>query len=187
MSRIVTALKQLAIRKPLLANCIAYGGLYSGAEFTQQLLMKKALAEKSEPCDLGLVGRYAVLGSTIYPVGLYYWYNWLDRAIIGTAARTLAFKVVLDQIVTMPPMIYVFYIGMSLMEGRKDIYGEFKEKFWTTFWTSCAFWMPVQYINFFLMPTSLRVVFVATTSFLWVNILCILKRNENQPQIVATN
>jgi len=29
--------------------------------------------EKTEPCDMGLVGRYAVLGSTIYPVGLYYW------------------------------------------------------------------------------------------------------------------
>jgi Mpv17-like protein len=47
--------------------------------------------------------------------------------------------------------------------------------------------MPVQYINFFLMPTSLRVVFVATTSFLWVNILCILKRKENQQQIVELN
>lgn len=187
MSRFVAFAKQLFIRQPLLANCIAYGGLYSGAEFTQQLLMKKALAEKTEPCDMGLVGRYAVLGSTIYPVGLYYWYNWLDRTITGTAVRSLAFKVCLDQLVTMPPMIFIFYIGMALMERRKDIYAEFNDKFWTTFWTSCAFWMPVQYINFFLMPTSLRVVYIATTSFLWVNILCILKRKENQQEIVAIN
>ena len=34
---------QLFIKKPLLANCVVYGGLYSGAEFTQQLLTKKAL------------------------------------------------------------------------------------------------------------------------------------------------
>ena len=33
---------------------------------------------------------------------------------MGTAARTLALKVVLDQLVTMPPYIYVFYIGELL-------------------------------------------------------------------------
>jgi len=187
MSRIFTAAKQLFIKKPLLTNCIVYGGLYSGAEFTQQLLTKKVIADTPEKCDLGLIGRYAVLGSTIFPVGLYHWYNWLDRALVGTAARTLAFKVVLDQVVTMPPMIYVFYIGMSLMEGQKDIYRELKDKFWPTFWTSAAFWMPVQYINFFVMPTSMRIIFIAATSFLWVNILCVLKRQENQPQIVEIN
>lgn len=187
MSRIFAAAKQLFIKKPLLANCIVYGGLYSGAELTQQLLNKKSLTDKSEKCDLALVGRYAVLGSTVFPVGLSYWYNWLDRAIVGTAARTLALKVVLDQIVTMPPYIYIFYVGMSLMEGQKDIFKEAKEKFWQTFWTSAAFWMPVQYINFFVVPTSMRVVFIAVTSFLWVNVLCVLKRQENQPQIVEIN
>jgi Mpv17-like protein len=47
--------------------------------------------------------------------------------------------------------------------------------------------MPVQYINFYLVPTSLRVVFIAITSFAWVNILCVLKRQENQSQIVELN
>ena len=46
MSRFLAFAKQLFIRQPLLANCIAYGGLYSGAEFTQQILMKKALVRK---------------------------------------------------------------------------------------------------------------------------------------------
>lgn len=180
MSRVVSAVKQWCIRRPLLANCIAYGGLYSGAEFTQQVLMKKAFGDKNEPLDLGLVARYAVLGSTVYPVGLFYWYKWLDRAFMGTAAKTLVLKVCLDQIATMPPMIYVFYIGMSLMEGRRDIHAEFYEKYWSTFWASAAFWMPVQYINFFLMPNSLRVLYIATSSFMWVNILCVLKRQENE-------
>ena len=47
--------------------------------------------------------------------------------------------------------------------------------------------MPVQYINFFVVPTSMRVIFIAATSFLWVNLLCVLKRQENQPQIVEIN
>ena len=56
-----------------------------------------------------------------------------------------------------------------------------------SFQTSAAFWMPVQYINFFVVPTSMRVIFIAATSFLWVNLLCVLKRQENQPQIVEIN
>ncbi len=36
--------------------------------------------------------------------------------------------------------------------------------------------MPAQAVNFWLMPPSMRVVYIATCSFIWVNILCVLKR-----------
>ncbi len=36
--------------------------------------------------------------------------------------------------------------------------------------------MPAQAVNFKLVPNSLRVVYIGVCSFLWVNILCILKR-----------
>lgn len=52
------------------------------------------------------------------------------------------------------------------------------------FQTSAVFWMPVQYINFFVVPTSMRVIFIAATTFFWANILCVLKSQENEPQIV---
>ena len=40
------------------------------------------------------------------------------------------------------------------------------------------FWMPAQALNFALVPQTMRVVYIGTCSFLWVNILCILKREE---------
>ena len=45
---------------------------------------------------------------------------------------------------------------------------------------SCMFWMPAQAINFALVPPTLRVVYIGTCSFLWVNILCILKRGNKE-------
>lgn len=40
------------------------------------------------------------------------------------------------------------------------------------------FWMPAQALNFALVPQTMRVVYIGSCSFLWVNILCILKREE---------
>ena len=61
--------------RPLLTNCITYGALYMGAEFSQQTLLRKVLPEKKQDYDLAMVGRYGVLGSTVFPTILYYWYK----------------------------------------------------------------------------------------------------------------
>ena len=77
---------------------------------------------------------------------------------MGTAVKTIATKVVLDQAVSAPIILGLFYIGnknsipssfrfdfyhfiittfknsgMSLMEGRPDIFQELREKFVDTF------------------------------------------------------
>lgn len=88
--------------------------------------------------------------------------------------------------------------GMSLMEAKSDIFRECRIKFLHTFQvcflsssakiilytsrililffqTSCGYWLPVQFINFMLIPAYLRVTYVSVASFCWVNILCYLK------------
>lgn len=83
------------------------------------------------------------------------------------------------------------------MEAKSDILRECKIKFLHTFQvrfetqksgrkyyiyisalffqTSCGFWLPVQLVNFMLVPPSLRVTYVSIASFCWINILCYLK------------
>ena len=39
------------------------------------------------------------------------------------------------------------------------------------------FWMPAQAANFLLVPQTMRVVYIAAMSSVWVNILCIAKRS----------
>ena len=44
----------------------------------------------------------------------------------GVGAGLVARKVMLDQLVFTPPMLATFFIGMSALEGRKDITKEFR-------------------------------------------------------------
>ena len=89
------SIRRLFASRPLLSNCIVYGSLYAGAEFSQQTIIRKILVswipaiflssslpsglpsclqtEKKEPYDLNVVGRYGVLGSTVFPSFLFYW------------------------------------------------------------------------------------------------------------------
>ena len=88
----------------------------------------------------------------------------------------------IDFVATMPLIIVIFYTGMSAMEGRKDVFKELKEKFWPTLKTSCEFWMPVQALNFAFVPNIFRVVYIGSMSFIWVNLLCLLKRDNFEMQ-----
>merc|ERR1711983_761626 len=142
--------------------------------------------KNKRPLAFNLISRYGVLGTAVFPPILFYWYKWLDGRFVGTAVKTIATKVVLDQAVSAPIILGLFYIGMSLMEGRPDIFQELREKFVDTFKFSCAWWMPAQAVNFTFCPNQYRVVFIGVASFVWVNILCCIKRGT-APEGLATN
>jgi len=144
--------------------------------------MKKVLADAPAEYDFGGIFRYWVVGTFQFPVILFYWYRWLDSRFVGTAAKTLAKKLFLDQFLISPPILAAFYVSMSLMEGREDLLAECKDKLVTTFQTSCCFWMPAQAINFTFVPQQFRVIYIATCSLLWVNILCIIKRGAGKEE-----
>ena len=47
------------------------------------------------------------------------------------------------------------------------------------------FWMPAQAVNFLLVPQTMRVVYIAACSFVWVNILCVVKRSDSTDSTAA--
>ncbi|XP_046993725.1 mpv17-like protein [Schistocerca americana] len=173
------AARRLFLRFPVLANSLVYGTLYTGAEFSQQTITHKIL-EKGEPrpYDLRSIGHYGVLGLGFYPQVYYYWYRWLDRRFVGTAAATVLKKMLLDQFVLTPPLLVAFYVSMSLMERKKDLFEECRNKLVPTFKTSCLFWMPAQLVNFMWVPPAARVIYVGSCALVWVNILCWFKRQD---------
>ncbi|XP_011264577.1 mpv17-like protein [Camponotus floridanus] len=119
--------------------------------------------------------RCAIYGCFLAGPILYRWYKWLDRFYSGTSVRIVLTKLLADQFIFTPPLLVLFFTSMSLMEAKSDILRECKIKFLHTFQTSCGFWLPVQLVNFMLVPPSLRVTYVSIASFCWINILCYLK------------
>uniref|UniRef100_A0A023F7S6 Putative conserved plasma membrane protein n=1 Tax=Triatoma infestans TaxID=30076 RepID=A0A023F7S6_TRIIF len=165
---------------PLLANSLVYGTMYVTAEFSQQVINRKYFSNKvpPDPIDKASLLRYAVVGCGINSNLLYYWYRWLDRTLPGSNLKIVTKKLLLDQCLLTPQIVVIFYVSMSIMEGKEDIFAELQQKFIPTFQTSCLFWLPAQCINFLFIPPMARVVYVGICSFMWVNILCWLKQKK---------
>ncbi|XP_012284088.1 mpv17-like protein 2 isoform X2 [Orussus abietinus] len=128
--------------------------------------------------------RYTIYGCALAGPLLYGWYRWLDATYTGTSTKIVLKKLFVDQFILTPPLIMLFFVSMSLMEGRASVLEECKSKFVKTFRTSCLYWIPVQFMNFLLVPPSFRVLYVSVASFCWVNILCYLKSlpaNRDEP------
>ncbi|KAK5642440.1 hypothetical protein RI129_008607 [Pyrocoelia pectoralis] len=170
--------KRAFTTRPILTNAVIYGTLYVGAEFSQQVLSRKILTDEKKPLDVNTLKRYTLYGTLIQGPLLTVWYKWLDTRYIGTAYKIVGKKLLLDQFLMTPQIVWIFFTTMSLMEGKEDIFEECRSKFITTFQSSCIFWIPVQSINFMLIPPTFRVVYIGLCSFGWVNILCYIKRQS---------
>ncbi|KAK6644497.1 hypothetical protein RUM43_000764 [Polyplax serrata] len=177
---LVRTIKTLFQRYPRLSNSVVYGSLYVGAELSQQVVTRKLMVKNSnvESLDFKALGRYVIMGSVINSNLLYTWYKWLDKRFTGTQYKIIIKKVLLDQFLMTPPLYLVFFVSMNLMEGRTDFFQECKEKFPKTFAISCLFWLPAQCVNFLYVPNQARVVYIGLCSFIWVNVLCWIKRSN---------
>ncbi|CAO1422951.1 unnamed protein product [Diamesa serratosioi] len=178
MSSLFNAAKFYFRKHPLISNCIIYGTLYVGAELSQQTITRKLLTSPPVDIDKSTLTRYAAMGTLVYSPILFNWYRWLDKTFPGTTKRIIFRKLMLDQFLLTPPLLCIFFIGMSLMERQEKPLEECKNKFIPTFARSCLFWLPAQTVNFIFVPPPLRVVYIGTCSFVWVNILCWVKRQN---------
>jgi hypothetical protein len=196
---VLDAAKRIFKRHPLASSCVVYGGLYAAAEITQQTMNQvfksrtNSIAVKAVCCDsaggggvldkfkydIDSVQRYLFIGTCVYSPVFYAWYKWLDSRFRGKAVKVVVTKILLDQFLLGPPSLACFFVLMSYLEGKADVWAECKKKFATTYALDCIFWIPVQAINFALVPKSYRVPFIGAAAFVWLNILCIVKNLDS--------
>ncbi|KAK8399395.1 hypothetical protein O3P69_003477 [Scylla paramamosain] len=170
-------LRRFFKKHPLMKDMISFGGMYVGAEWTQQTMLKRMSKVDQDPkYDKEAFARYSFYGFIWYPVIYHYWYRWLDARFVGTSAVVIGKKLLLDQFVMEPPLLASFYVGMSVMERQEDIFKECKQKYIPTFLSGCVFWLPAMSINFWLLPNSMRVIFLGVCSFIWCNFICWYKK-----------
>ncbi|XP_018563503.1 mpv17-like protein [Anoplophora glabripennis] len=178
MNNLFQNFKRILDKYPIIVNSVVYGSLCVGAEFSQQTITKKLLDDPPKPYDWNTLGRYTIYGTTLAGPMLTVWYRFLDKKFVGTTTKVIVKKLLIDQFFFTPQLLLVFYVSMSVMERKPDIFEEFRQKIGNTFKTSCMFWLPAQSINFLLIPPAFRVTYVGTCSFAWVNILCWIKRQS---------
>jgi len=168
---------------PILSNAVIYGGLYTAAEVTQQMLRlskgQNCLTRLDGPeqsLDSAKLQRYAVIGSCLGPL-MAKWYQFIDKSYPSKATSVVLKKVTLDQFAFTPLCLVIFFVGMAALEGYRGqaMFDELAEKGLKTFAMDCCFWIPNTAINFLFIPAYLRVTFVSVSTFIWVNVLCWIK------------
>ncbi|KAK4290118.1 hypothetical protein Pmani_036967 [Petrolisthes manimaculis] len=177
----IKAVRSIIAKRPVVGNVIVYGSLYTGAEFMQQTFNNKIMVPEDsspQPYDTGVLSRYAFMGTCVFPHTLYYAYKYLDSKFVGKAMKVVLPKLAADALVVTPINLTIFYVGMSILERKKDVLQEWKQKIIPTFVTASVFWVPASLINFRFLPPQARVIFVGSCQIIWVSILCWFKRQE---------
>lgn len=191
----IRQLKKMFEKHPLVMNAVTYGALCTGAELSQQTL-KYHLSAKNSTChivsnrtlddgvkngrlryDFSAVKRLALWGTIVVPPIYVNWYKFLEKLFPPTGViskQQILKKTFLDQFIFTPPVLVLFFGIMGYLEYRnwQDATNEVKFKFPPVYLADCAFWIPVQAVNFAYVPPTLRVLYVGVMSFIWLNFLC---------------
>jgi len=108
-----------------------------------------------------------VLATVICGPFVHYWYRFLDRKFPGKSARAIAKKCVTD--VSISPLYFsVFTSTLVAYKGGsgEQIAHEIKQKIPIMFMIDWLLWLPLQAVNFKLLPPHYRVIGVKINEFL---------------------
>ncbi|XP_050303602.1 mpv17-like protein [Anthonomus grandis grandis] len=178
MSGVRLLFRTLLEKHPIIGNAVVYGTLCVAAETSQQLVDKRLLNKSTEALDVQSIGRLGIYGTAVGGPLLAVWYRFLDKKLPGAATKTVIKKLLIDQFIFTPPLLVIFYVTMSVLERKRDLLEECRNKIGHTFLANCLFWMPAQGVNFALIPGIYRVSYIGTCSFAWINILCWFKKQD---------
>lgn len=165
MARWWRALPSAARRFPWPTNVLLYGALFSAGDALQQRL-------SGGPADWRQTRCVATVAVTFHANFNYGWQRLLERALPGRTPRAVLAKVLCDQAVAAPVAVTAFYTGMSILQGKDDIFLDLKQKFWNTYKTGLMYWPFVQLTNFSLVPIQWRTAYTGLYGFLWATFLC---------------
>ncbi|KAB0350546.1 mpv17-like protein isoform X1 [Muntiacus reevesi] len=159
------ALTRAAGRYPWPANVLLYAGFFSGGDALQQLL-------RGGPADWQHTQHVATVAVAFHANFNYVWLRLLERTLPGRAPRTILAKVLCDQALGGPVYVSTFYAGMSILQGKDDIFLDMRQKFWNTYKSGLMYWPFVQLANFSLIPVRWRTAYTGLCGFLWATFLC---------------
>ncbi|AWP06197.1 putative mpv17-like protein [Scophthalmus maximus] len=153
-------------RFPWATNVTLYGCLFAGGDLVHQCLSRRG------DMDWGHTRSVAVVAFGFHGNFSFFWMRFLERRFPGNSAGMVLRKLLLDQSVAGPVATSVFYTGVSFLEGKEDIFEDWRKKFLNTYKTGLMFWPFMQFLNFALVPLYVRTTFTGCCAFVWAIFLC---------------
>ncbi|GMR32014.1 hypothetical protein PMAYCL1PPCAC_02209, partial [Pristionchus mayeri] len=125
-------------------------------------------------------GRMTTMGLILGPM-THGWYKLLDGYSFRGFRSVVTLKKIVCDVAVAPLFSSTTITGIALLEGKSaiDAMREYKQKFWHLFMLDLSVWPPVQFINFFFLPPSFRVVYVNCVVLAYNCCLSYIKHNHS--------
>jgi len=113
--------------------------------------------------------RMACVGFILSGPMLHQWYKVLDRMVPGTGKAVVIKKIAADQLIYTPISLVAFLGILNVLEGKSlpDLEAKMKRDFFSILGVNWTVWPIAQYINFALIPSSQRVLYVTVLGIFW--------------------
>ena len=177
---VLSTLRIALNKRPLLKSVVTVTSLITAADVSCQVI-----ESKGEQFNWTRLRNMMSIGVCYYGPFYYYYYGMLDRKLPGKNPRTIALKLLIDQVAVTIPSLAIFYGFISALEGKnlQETKTELQRKFLPTYVTACLFWPGIQAVNFALVPPQFRVLMVSTSTFVWLTFLSFVKNQPTLPYI----
>ncbi|XP_050343151.1 mpv17-like protein 2 [Nymphalis io] len=163
----------------LITNSVSSGGfMLIGDLILQEIEFQSKILPKRY--DWSRAGRMLLVGTLMGPMHHYY-YIYLDKFLPKANLKTVAQKIMTDQLIASPLTILCFFYGMGYLEKKtfEQSTLEIKEKFRYVYGGDCLFWPPVQFINFYFLPTHYRVFYINVATMIYNVFLSFMKHFDH--------
>ncbi|XP_078274458.1 mpv17-like protein [Rhinoraja longicauda] len=164
-------------RFPWVSNVALYTCVFAAGDAVQQYMSKR------EPLDLTRTRNVATLALTFHGHFVYLWLKAMEKVFPTATVGTVLSKLVCDQLVATPTGISAYYIGMSILDGKQDIFADWNSKFWSTEKAAVIYWPIVQIINYSLVPVFFRMAYFGCWGFVW---MIFISHVRHQAEITTT-
>jgi len=153
--------------KPIVTLTLSTAGLFTAGDIFAQNLVEKRYTHA--PWDITRTIRVGAVGLLFMGPSYAVWYRGLDKLIIGSGVKQTIGKVALDQGIMAWVFCAWFVMANAVLSGHSldDAWGE-----WTThrrdiMEANYKLWPAAQLLNFSLVPSAHRVLFVNLVSIGW--------------------
>ncbi|XP_062890682.1 peroxisomal membrane protein 2 [Mobula hypostoma] len=164
---------------PILTKSVT-SGILSGLGNVLSQVMENRRKDLSITKNITFGGpiRFGVFGLVFTGPLSHYFYQYLDKLFPSNVPYSQIKKLLLDRLMFAPAFLALFFVVISLLEGKnlKALKDKMKTGYWIALKMNWKVWTIFQYININYVPVQFRVLFANLVALFWYAYLASIRR-----------
>ncbi|KAI9628618.1 hypothetical protein KEM48_011574 [Puccinia striiformis f. sp. tritici PST-130] len=163
MASFIRAYNSSLLHRPLRTQIVTSLILFGGGD----VIAQQAIERKGKQHEWARTARLAGYGGFVFaPLGTR-WFKTLDFIQLKSHKLTTLLKLSIDQIIAAPTMLAFFFYTMNFCNDLKQGEERLREKWGPTLYKNWIVFIPLQAINFGVVPSHLRLLVINGASLFW--------------------